>query len=519
MNRKLAALLSLCGLSAAILIYWATPYGPGVSPDSTIYIGTARSLLEGRGFESCGAPMTHYPPVYPILLAAAGTLGRDLLQSSRALHAILFGLNVVLVGCIAAVVTAGAIPVVICSLLLFVPSFTMLDVHAMSWSEPPFITFSLAAFLLLLRYLSRKRFWLLLASAACLGLAMGTRYVGITLLPPMLACILRMPSRTAPQRIRDGVVLTALGCAPLAAWLLRNTLVTTTMTDRTLTFHPARWGHVTQLLNNLHYLWLPVDMRGEWRMPQTILVCALLVAALVILRRDREAKEAPPPGKSGFPRFVLGYCAVYLAFIFFTVSFVDALTPLDGRILAPLFPFLVVLAPTLAWNVARALQNRAIWIAFLISTLFVACINGDRGYAAMVRTHVEGGEFVSRDWRNSETIAVVRALPPGTRIYSNGPDVIEFLTGRRAQPAPPLIFPETGKRNMQFAPEMQALTQEVGCGAAVVVHFKSMAFRRWFPTRKQWEEGFGLSVVRSTADGMVIGRPEPAVPETSRTPR
>jgi len=65
-------LIILAGACASILMFWITDYGPGVSPDSTTYIETARNLLAGNGFTVGGKPMTHYPPAYPLLLSIVG---------------------------------------------------------------------------------------------------------------------------------------------------------------------------------------------------------------------------------------------------------------------------------------------------------------------------------------------------------------------------------------------------------------------------------------------------------------
>src|SRR5262245_38410829 len=97
-----AVLVTLAGL-AVVLLLFATRPGLGVGPDSTTYLDAARHLRQGEGLVvlegSHGTrPLSHYPPLYPALLALAGTASADALAGARALHALLFGVNVLLVG-------------------------------------------------------------------------------------------------------------------------------------------------------------------------------------------------------------------------------------------------------------------------------------------------------------------------------------------------------------------------------------------------------------------------------------
>ncbi|GAI92915.1 unnamed protein product [marine sediment metagenome] len=103
---KLLVLIVFSGVCASVLMLWITSIGPGVSPDSTVYLGVARSLLSGDGLVAAGKPLTHYPPGYPLSLALAGRLlGADLLQTQRLFGAFLFGVNTVLFGIAVALCT------------------------------------------------------------------------------------------------------------------------------------------------------------------------------------------------------------------------------------------------------------------------------------------------------------------------------------------------------------------------------------------------------------------------------
>ena len=72
--------LAMFGVWAILL---ATRPGIGVTPDSTVYIDAARNLAAGHGLTAFAAdgqsrPLTHYPPLYPSMLAFLATGGRPI---------------------------------------------------------------------------------------------------------------------------------------------------------------------------------------------------------------------------------------------------------------------------------------------------------------------------------------------------------------------------------------------------------------------------------------------------------
>lgn len=149
----IAVALVLAGAIASALLYFSMPLGPGVSPDSTIYIGTAKSLIAGDGFWVRGEPMTHYPPAYPLLLAAISPLNSDMLQSARILHALLYAANLMLFGLSIYICTKGSRTATACAILVFLTSKSFFSTHSMAWSEAPFLTFALICMICVSLYL------------------------------------------------------------------------------------------------------------------------------------------------------------------------------------------------------------------------------------------------------------------------------------------------------------------------------------------------------------------------------
>jgi hypothetical protein len=75
----------LCGVVFATAVWAAQPYPVGVFHDDGVYVTLAKALAGGDGFRYLnlpGAPVaTHYPPVYPLLLAALWKVSPDFPQN------------------------------------------------------------------------------------------------------------------------------------------------------------------------------------------------------------------------------------------------------------------------------------------------------------------------------------------------------------------------------------------------------------------------------------------------------
>ena len=180
MKRKTEILLIclLCAMAVAvsfIVLFRVTVNGIGLTPDSTIYITAAKNLLEGNRLYVGATPMTHYPPVYSLLLAGSGLFNKDIQTAARWLHALLFGVNAILFMLCIYSGTRRNIVTMAAGGLLYFSSSAVLNAYSYALSEPPFIFFTLLAFLLLSIYFgSNKPVHLILASLT-LGLGIGTR--------------------------------------------------------------------------------------------------------------------------------------------------------------------------------------------------------------------------------------------------------------------------------------------------------------------------------------------------------
>src|SRR5438093_4844207 len=101
-RNALIAVVGAVALLGSCILLISTRWGIGGYPDSLVYVGVARSILDGSGvrfFNDMGqfAPVTQYPPLYPSMMAAFGIIGLNPLLGSRWISVYLFASNALLV--------------------------------------------------------------------------------------------------------------------------------------------------------------------------------------------------------------------------------------------------------------------------------------------------------------------------------------------------------------------------------------------------------------------------------------
>lgn len=219
---QVAVLLAGLHLALAVLSYVPMPFAGG---DNGTYLSLARSLLEGTGYrdvwDPVARPHTQYPPLFPLLLAAAMKLG---LTTEPALK------SVVVLASVAAVafsylwarrVTTPGVALAVGLFLAVSPG--VLDHTHWVLSDVPFWTFAMLALWAFAHRVPEPAAkggeappaggagWLALAVAGVL-LAHFTRAAG---LPLVVACGAFLLLR---RRWRDAAVLAAVLVPAIAAW-------------------------------------------------------------------------------------------------------------------------------------------------------------------------------------------------------------------------------------------------------------------------------------------------------------
>lgn len=504
-ERRPAAILiaALLALLSALMLIFATPHGIGASPDSAAFIGTARQIAAGQNLFSLAD--THQPPFYPLALALAALPGSDPLAGARWLHTLLFAANVLLFALILQrllsrlwLIAAGA--------LLFLFAAPIFTIHSYAWSEPLFILLALSGLLLLDTYVQSGRRRHLLASAVVIALACLTRYAGLPLIASGALAILFFARTPRRRRLLDAFLFSIVAALPLLLWLARNLFVAGAATSRQFSFHPAGRAHLWQMFYTLSgWLQIPDTFPDIVRF---LVWAALFLAAGAIIVLTYTGKRAGAPQEGAYPtllNILALFALIYISFLFTSISFFDANTPLDDRLLAPLFAAVLPIALFLLQQGLHLAGGRRwpSWLA-VAPLLLLLTLTAWQSAGALRLSRQTGIGYNSPTWQQSPLLAEIDNLPQNIVIYSNAPEAINLLQDRQASALPRINDAMTQTVNQTYHQELNNLLAQVENGSAMVAYFHSLAHRP-VTGESELREQYGLQPFVQTSDGVILG--------------
>jgi 4-amino-4-deoxy-L-arabinose transferase-like glycosyltransferase len=472
-------ILAMLAFSAMAALYISTPAGVGLANDSVAYIAGARSILQGTGYsdiwlDSSLEAITHYPPLLSLSLSALGLLGVDPLRGARILNILLYGANTVLMGLLGWRMTRSqAAGVWLAALFAF--NAALLRVHVFALSEPLFLFLSLLAFILIDVYFNnqQKSIWLVLAGLSS-GLAVLTRYSALALLPTF-AVALWLFHKSWRARLATTALFLAGAIPALAVWFLHNQFAAGNATNRTFQFHPITSENIQPGFYNISQFLMPVE---AWRQVLArsglleLLLAALGLGLLFwLVRRSwetlfRPTLERPQPLTFTTALYMFGY----LGAILFSMSFFDASTKLQPRILAPLYVasmLLLVALGTWVWQKHNH-PGQTLVMVMVVATLTLSAY-GDIQSVAEFKTAGQG--YASWKWHDSLVMASLRDLPAGIAIYTNTPPAVYLVTGRASRVLPTPIDPVDNHARGDYNQNVDQMRADLLSGKAVLALF------------------------------------------------
>ena len=429
--------LAVAVLAAGLVLAREATWGAGLSWDSINSIVVARNLLAGEGLRQVsGGYFATWPPLYPLLLAAASLNPLDPYDAAGPLNAAIFGLTAfVAARWLLRRLESRFLALWGCLAVALAPPLA--GVASEVRSEPAFILFVVAA-------LDRTDAWLedgrrpsLLWAAAFASLACMTRYAGLSLVAAVLLLMLLRRGPDPRERLRDGAAFALVSLLPIGLWMLRNLALVGRPTGRRLDgvrYSPGEIADgIAATLGEWVYLDLPLD---------GLRVLAVLpLAALAVGVARAAARRRRGGARDGAACVFGGFALVYLAALFAALAAVPNWSGVSPRFLAPayvplLFAGLLAADRVLARaredgaplaaspRALRALAGRggsgrlalglaaalSLWLAFEASAVWRETQRANAapfsGYTAAAR-------------ENPEVLRYVRDHPPAAPVLSN----------------------------------------------------------------------------------------------------
>ncbi len=266
-----------------VLVLGRVTFGVVLISDSAWHISAARSLLAGEELVGAhGFLYSSWPPLYPLLLAAASLGTFDPIDVAGPLNAIVFGLTVFVVGrylrdrlesrflaawgCLA---TALAVP--------------LTELSSQAMSEILFILLMTLALIRTDQFLVDGRFRTLVWAAVFSALAWQTRYMGGAV-PVFVGLLLLFHPRagaSVARRVRRVTAYLLITAAPMVLWLLRNHLATGAFTRHSSPREDYPLPMILRDVFDILWGWAQTHP-AVWLVP---LACILVVAPFVAQRR------------------------------------------------------------------------------------------------------------------------------------------------------------------------------------------------------------------------------------------
>ena len=481
-RRSLVPLLAV-PLLGALLAMVATRHGPVIGQDSAAYIGAAQNLLHGRGlttpFDLSGStlspaqvyafhgavPLVHFPPLYPLILAAIGAIGPAVANGARWLNVVLIAVNLLLFELLVRRRSRSAylVPVAAGFLLLAGPTVflhqDLLEIHTGVLSDPLFLSVFLLGVFLTDLFLDHPSRGLYLGIVACVTLAPLIRYVGFSMVAAAAIVILVWTPLTRSLRLGAAAIVVVVGLLPSAVWSLVTTQVMHGEPVRTFAWHAPN-KPVPGLLNIASGWLLPASLAEHVRWLLFVLVLALVGASLVVLRRRRTAEAS---AELGHIMAIVVFSVIYLLGVLFTRAFLDATTPLDNRILLPLIPLLYLLVIASLTSVTR---HARVGMAAIGGLCLLAAIPNVAPALSLANSAPSDADSALA---RSATMEAIRRLPPDTVIASGVADLVYLDAGRASIRVPVRVDGDTDRPNRSFTSQLRELAAILAAHHGVLV--------------------------------------------------
>ncbi|TDO22481.1 glycosyltransferase family 39 protein [Pedobacter duraquae] len=434
-------------LSFGLVILYTNYNGVGVSPDSIVYLSTARNIATNFSFtEYSGDRLVDFPLGYPIFLALIKLISwTDPLTIGPIINGLLYAVLILLADASMKVHRQFQAWNRYLILIVIAISPALLQIYAMLWSETLFLVLSLLALLLLMRYVSNPSIKKLLICCISVALACITRYAGITLVGTGLALIFFHSQLDWRNKIKHLLLFWILSVSLLCVNIIRNTLVNGTPTgsrEPGIVSLQTNFSFYTQIVAN----WFP-----NHGMPDRLVafvVTATLIFFIVMMMMPIWKRYKYGTVEHVCSVFVIAYTVFILG-----ISTLTHFEQLNNRFLTPIYvPAIIVI---LIW-LSRSLNKLHLSTAarkFVISIFLVGliCFNVFTVYHMIDITKNYGiPGYTDKFQKNSATALFLKKRPhffdPKIPVYSNAHEAVYFLSDMKAAELPHKNDPITTNR-------------------------------------------------------------------------
>jgi hypothetical protein len=500
--------LFVFALSAFILVILASgPYNLGVTSDSVYYIEVSRNIKSLAGVvNNEGKLVQHWPPFYPVVLAASSSvLCLDCLDSGKYLNAVLIAIFFFIFNLILRRNNLNIYLAFTVNLLLLISM--SLQVFIMFWSEGLFLMLLLGFIFLFLRWSDLRTSYLLIVSGLMAGLMVLTKYAGIGFVAAALLYLLFFCKDSLKNKSVHIFSFIIPVLAIVLPWIFYTLIAGEGKGIRKFAFHPADSQHLNDLAGTFNQ-WLVPEPSAIGIYIYPVLLSALILLILIMAFKNINIKKAfstLSENQVNYLKFIAILAFCYIFFLFLSISFFDAQTPMNNRILSPLFPLMVlIIAPVFKW----IMQTRSLKVTGIIIIIVAIISQSGYFYKSWHKHFLYGTGYTSRAWKNSGTLKKLEDFR-GCSVYTNGVDIFKLYEPEgitEIKGLPMRHNPNTLIENPSFNFNLTEMKMSVETGDYVLIYFEKIR-RSYLPGKGELLELFKGFTIIQYPDGFAVFRP------------
>ena len=441
----------LSGVGTGSIILREINYGVMLSEDSPTYISVARNLLEGEGFRDLyGTIYTTSPPLFPLVIAALGTVGIDVIAAATYVNAVAFGLTVLAVTMWLQSRIESRL-LVFCGGCACVLSVLMAELAAAVMTDTLFILFVVLSLVALDRFLETCKWSTLMLAAIWAALACSTRYIGVAVLVAAWLILLTLRETSFRQRSRYFAAYSIIGIAPVGLWILRNYLAVGSAAGAISDEHFSLtgWSLLTGLdrAGTIFIKWAYSDVGFEYldelsreiwditilQNPATpaILIKASILSVVVICAGYGILRLV---GRGALhSRKTLAVSGAFMLFNTLGLAIMLPITDIElsDRFLAPMHVPIIVIFTFILNEFLRSMSSPWLAKAFFWGLLCLWLVFQTSATYNNIQVWIDEGNsysYTSKSQADSEVINYINSNPLIGHIYSNNSDRVYLLT-------------------------------------------------------------------------------------------
>lgn len=456
------SMLSICILLVAFKII-ITPYQLGITPDSVKYIETAQKILMGRDFPRC-LLHNHWPPIYPLLLSLMSYIsGINIIDVSIYLN---MGLLLILWFLYAKILFAlefHTIIILVLPILLFVS--VPMTISLKLWSELPFVLVLMSMIYSFVQWHKTEQYQMLVIAGLWSILLILTRYAGAGFIGSFSVMILWSKKVNYVRRVSALVGYLSPIAMGIIIWFLVIKMNNGSLSDRDFEFHPIGVDKLQQSMLSMAS-WFMKDIFSL-----VIFSCFWIGVGYFILTNKSGFMEYYSKKHALIISFII-FGVGYYGFLIFSVSFFDAHTQMNNRILMPIFPVVLLV---LGFIIDFVLKNHQGFTRHIL--VIILCFSVLYSSGSIWMSHYQNGyDFTHKRHHNDELFIKDVLFKTPEVIYTNACDLVDYYSNFSVQTKylPYRILPTSKKYNKDYKAEKTRMFNLIKLGRGQLVYFDSI---------------------------------------------